>query len=381
MTKLLSALLPIALLLQGCSKAPEPKADPPAAAVRAGQVVLPAGSPKLKQIRVETVATAVVPMDVVDAPGKIEVNPNRVSHVVTPLAGRIVGVSARLGDTVEQGQPLVTIESADADAAMSAYLQSESVLGQMKAAQLKAQADLDRIRDLLEHDAVAKKEVLNAENNLVQARATVDQGEASRQQALRRIQILGLKPGEFGQKIVLRAPVSGKVLEMNIVPGEFRNDTNAPLMTIADLSTVWVTADVPETAIRKIDPGEQLEIELSAYPGEKFRTRVARISDTVDPTTRTIKVRAELDNRRGRLRPEMFGRVRHTESSENLPVIPPGALVQNEGQSFVWRETAPGTFEQTPVKTGNRAGDMLAVLSGLKAGDRVVTDGVMLLKN
>lgn len=375
------AVLMLAGLLAGCTKKPdETQAAAPRPRPRPGEVILPADSPKLKQIRVETVQLAKVPLDEVDAPGKLEVNPNRVSRVVTPVAGRITQVFVKLGDAVKEREPVATIESPDADVAISAYLQADSALGQMKANQLKAQADFERNRDLLEHQAVARKEVLNAENALAQAKAQVEQAVAAREQALRRLDILGLKAGEFGQKITLRAPVSGKVLEMNVVQGEFRNDTNQPLFTIADLSTVWVSSDVPETAIRFIKVGEPLDIELSAYPNEHFRAAVRRIADSVDPTTRTVKVRAELQNPAGRLLPEMFGRVRHVETVAEMAAIPAQAILQGQSGTYVYRETEPGRFQQTSIQTSSRAGDLVGVPAGLKAGDRIVTDGVMLLK-
>ncbi len=371
------AMFVIALL--GCSKKEDPAKEPPPVP-RQGEVVLPPDSPKLKQIKVEPVREADVAVGEVDAPGKIEVNPNRVSRVVTPVAGRVTQVFVKLGDAVTEGQSVVTIESPDADAAMSAYLQSDSTVGQMKANLLKAQADLDRNRDLLEHQAVAKKEVLNAENALIQATAQVEQARAAREQALRRLAILGLKPGEFGQRVVLRAPVSGKVLELGVVPGEFRNDTNQPLMTIADLSTVWIASDVPESAIRFVKMGEYIDIELSAYPGEHFRANVKRIADSVDPTTRTVKVRAELQNPGGKLLPEMFGRIRHVEGSRRMPAVPAPAIMQGQNGSYVYVEMAAGHFRQTPVQTGNRTGDLIGINAGVKPGDRIVTDGVMLLK-
>ena len=169
-----------------------------------------------------------VPTDEVIAPGKIEVNPNRVAHVAIPVAGRITSVTRRLGDFVQQGQTLLTVESSDVDASMSAYLQAEAGVNQAKAGLLKAQADLERARDLFEHNAIAQKEVLNGENTLAQSKATLEQAEATKKQAARKLEIFGLKPGQFGQKLVVTAPISGKVLELNTVPGEFRNDTNRP---------------------------------------------------------------------------------------------------------------------------------------------------------
>jgi membrane fusion protein, heavy metal efflux system len=369
------------LLIAACSK--EKAAETAAAALapaKPGQVVIPADSPKLAQLRIEPVQVKEVPEDEIVAPGKIEANPNRVSHVVLPLAGRIASVNVRLGDAVRQGDVVVSIESPDADAAMSAYLQSQSAITQAKANLIKSQADLDRAKDLFEHNAIAKKEVLNAENANAQAQAAFEQAGATSKQALSRLQILGLTPGVFGQKVAVKAPISGKVLEISVVPGEYRNDTNASLMTISDLSTVWVAADVPENAIRLIKLNERIDIELTAFPGEKFAGRVARIADTVDPQTRTIKVRAEMDNRNGRLRPEMYGRIHHEEGTKRMPVVPAGAVIQGDGQNAVYVEVKPGVFQLTKVTVGNRAGDVFPIVDGVKAGDRIVVDGTMLLK-
>jgi cobalt-zinc-cadmium efflux system membrane fusion protein len=119
---------------------------------------------------------------------------------------------------------------------------------------------------------------------------------------------------------------------------------------------------------------------LTAYPGETFHGRVTRIADTVDPQTRTIKVRAEMENSRGKLRPEMYGTIRHTDSMKTLPVVPVGAVLQGDGKTSVWVETARGHFQTVDVKTGERTGEMLPVTSGLKTGARIVVDGAMLLR-
>jgi cobalt-zinc-cadmium efflux system membrane fusion protein len=345
-----------------------------------GTVVIAADSPKLREIHVDVVQRAEVPFDEVVSPGKIETNPNLVSRVTLPLAGRVASVLVKIGDAVERGQPLLTLESPDADAAESTYRQAQAAVTQAKSNLNKAQADYDRAADLFNHNAVAKKDMLTAENALVQSKAALDQAQAAVDQAERRMQLLGLKPGSFGQRVPVRAPISGKVLEMTVVPGEYHNDTNTPVMTIADLRTVWVSSDVPESQIRFIDPGERIDVTLAAFPGETFHGRVTRIADTVDPQTRTIKVRAEMDNSRGRLRPEMFGTIRHTDSVRTLPVVPVGAVVQEGGKTIVWAERAPGRFQPVEVKTAERMDDHIPILSGLRAGDRVVIDGAMLLR-
>jgi membrane fusion protein, heavy metal efflux system len=378
-------ILALGALLAGCGKREEKAAAAaPASAgeqrLADGTVVIPADSPKLKEIRVDSVHEAEVPFDEVVSPGKIEANPNLVSHVALPVTGRISSVLVKIGDAVKRGQPVLTIESPDADASESAYRQAQAGLTQAKANLNKAQADYDRSKDLFDHNAVAKKDVLTAENALAQAKSALDQAQAAMDQGARKIEILGLKPGSFGQKVTVTAPSSGKVLEMSIAAGEYRSDTNAPVMTIADLSSVWVSADVPESQIRFIDPGERVDVSLTAFPGETFRARVTRIADTVDPQTRTIKVRAELENARGRLRPEMFGTIKHTDSVRRMPVAPAGAVVQEGGKSMVWVERSTGRFQPVEIKEAGRTDGLVAIAAGARPGDRIVVDGAMLLR-
>jgi cobalt-zinc-cadmium efflux system membrane fusion protein len=349
-----------------------PKAGP-------GQAVFAPDSPQLAQIKTESPASALVPVGNVSTPGKVEANANRQSQVSLPVTGRVSSVLVKIGDYVRQGQPLLTIESADIDAAVAAYQQAEAAVTQAKSALAKAQMDLDREKDLFEHGAVPQKEVLNAQAVTVQAKAAVEQGMAAQEQARRRLLLYGVSPNTFGQRMTIHAPISGKVLDMSVVVGEYRNDLSAPVMAIADLSSVWVTSDVPETAIRLVRIGQPVQIQLSAYPNETFRGRVTLISDTVDPQSRTVKVRTELPNADGRLKPEMFGSIQLFEQTEQRPTVPAAALISAEGKTIVWREVQRGIFEKVIVTPGPQIGDRIAVLDGLKPSDRVVVDGVMLL--
>jgi membrane fusion protein, heavy metal efflux system len=220
-----------------------------------------------------------------------------------------------------------------------------------------------------------------AENDVAQTRAALDAARAGAVQARRRLELLGLKPDEPNPLIQVRAPITGRVLEINVAPGEYRSDTASPLMTIADLSRVWITSSVPESSIRLIHVGDSVSIALVAYPGEAFRGRVARIADVLDPETRTVKVHVEMANPDGRLRPEMFGSIHHTGPLRRMPVIPVSALVQDSGRPMVLVERSPNTFERRPVTVGGRNSDFVPVLEGLQPGERVVVDGAFLLKD
>ena len=382
--------LVVLVFLSGCASekkdaahAAEKQAPPPpapTAVMTADTVTLPPDAPQIAKLRIEPVVVEEVATDEVSAPGNLEANPNRVAHATLPVAGRIDSVAVKLGDAVREGQPLLTVESPDVDSAELAVRQAEGALSQTKTLEVKAQQDLDRHADLFAHQAVPKKDVLAAENSLALAKTSVQQAEATRLQTLRRLEILGLKPGTFGQKLTVRAPLSGKVMAVSVVAGEYRNDLSAPLMTIADLGTLWVASNVPESYIRHCRIGGAVTIELVAFPGEVFHGRVSHIADAVDAETRTVKVRAEIANPASRFRPEMFGRISYGQLHEKRAVVPETAVVQYNGKPAVFVEERPGHFVRRFVTIEKHMGDRVVVSQGLKAGDRAVTSGAIYLK-
>jgi cobalt-zinc-cadmium efflux system membrane fusion protein len=378
-----------ACLLVGCGRSEAPAAAPaPAAAADTATnlVRVPPDSPQMRQIRVAAVEQIAMPADELVAPARVAINPNRISRVLPPVGGRVLRVLVKFGDRVEQGQALVTMDSPDADAAVSAFLQAVSTERQTKAALQKADGDLRRAVDLYEHRAIAEKDLLQAQNDQATARSAYEIAQAVREQAARKLQVLELRPTEFHQPVAVRAPITGQVLEVNVAPGEYRaaisfhTDTTLPLMTVADLSTVWLSADVPEPFIRFVHVGDAVTIGLVAFPDEVLTGRVARIGDVLDAQTRTLKVNVELANPLGRFRPDMYGTVRHSGPMRPSAVVPAAAVIQEYGRSVVFLERAPGQFERRTVTTGVRTGDRLAVRSGLEPGDRVVVDGAVLLK-
>ena len=180
-------------------------------------VTIPADSALLKRIKVETVVCVKLPLDEVVAPGKIETNPNRISKIAMPVPGRIKRVLVGIGDSVEQNQPIFTIDSPEISSATSSYRQAIARVGQTKVALTKAEADLSRLQELFANRAVAQKEVLNAQAVLGQAKSDVEQGQAQLEEGQRRFTILGLTAGVPNQEVVVRAPLSGKILERNLV--------------------------------------------------------------------------------------------------------------------------------------------------------------------
>ena len=347
-------------------------------------VVVPPDSPRFKQLRIELVREQAFPTDEVVAPARVVINPNRISRVLPPVQGRILAVSVKLGDTVAEGQPLVTLDSPDADAAISAYLQADATLRQARVTLAKTETDLQRARNLLQYQAISEKDALGAQNDVATARAALENAEAARAQALRKLTLLGLKPTDLQQAVVVRAPLAGVVTDISVTPGDYRAavssmaDVTTPLMSIADLSTVWVSSDVPEPFMRLIHIGESVEITFVAYPGEKFTGHVARVA--LDPQTRTLKVHVDLPNPQRRFVPEMFGTMRHAGPPRLFPVVPAAAIVQEYGRSEVFVERGPGQFERRVVATGVRTGDLVAITSGLDVKSRVIVDGAILLR-
>src|SRR5499425_2389407 len=208
----------LAAMLAGCGRAEDPAATA-APSVRADEqsvVTLPADSPQLKQIRVETVQLADMPSGELVAPVRVVPNPNRISRLLPNVQGRVTRVMAQLGDRVEQGQPLVELDSPDADAAIAGFLQAQAAERQAQATLTKAQADLSRANDLYEHKAIAEKEVIGARNDLTQATEGLESARALREQARRKLELLGLTPRSARQPVFVRAPISGRIIEINV---------------------------------------------------------------------------------------------------------------------------------------------------------------------
>jgi cobalt-zinc-cadmium efflux system membrane fusion protein len=214
-----------------------------------------------------------------------------------------------------------------------------------------------------------------------QAKAGIDSAQAQREQALARLQLLGVGPNDANPTIVVSSPLTGKVLELKVVAGEYHSDLGESVMTVVDLASVWMTSNVPESQIRWIERGEPVHITLDAFPGQRFQGRVERIADTLDPKTRTVKVMTALANPRGKFRPEMFGRIHHVHDAHKMTVVPATAILEgDDGHEVVYVETSPGSFMPREVELGVRKDSKVAILSGLSPGEKVVVDGALLLK-
>jgi cobalt-zinc-cadmium efflux system membrane fusion protein len=337
------------------------------------------GSPQLERIRVAPATQATLAIEDFEAPAKIEPVPTRLARVALPAAGRVRSVAVTLGDRVRAGQPLLTVESVESSELQSAWRQAKADTVQRQAALAKAEVDLSRARDLLANRGIAQKEVLSAETELGVANAALEQARATQDDVARRLRLMGLDPAKPEGPVTLRAPIAGEVVEIAVAPGEYRHDTTAPVLSVADLSTVWLTASVPERALSRVESGNRVAISLAAYPDRQFEARVARVSATLDAETRTARMIVELPNPQRLFRPEMFARVRYTGAPRPVVTVPIGAVVRHDRRTTVFVERARGTFERREVTLGPRHADTVVVTNGLEDGDRVVVDGTMLL--
>lgn len=334
--------------------------------VRSGdRTELRAGSPLRRVLHIGAVTTQSV-RRTLEAPAQVEAVPARVAHVTPPLTGRVVSIAIQFGDTVAAGDPLFTLDSPDLVAAQTDYLRARSALAQ-------AERVLTRQRDLAAHGIGAQREVEQAQTERELAQSELERARL-------RLQLLHIDPGALGRPLTVRSPIAGRVVALSVAPGEY-HDVSDELLTVADLSSVWVTADVQEKDVRRVHTGEEATARLAAYPGEDMSGRVLFVGDLLDPETRTIKVRIAFSNEAGRLRPGMFASVRFTETAAPEIVIPSAAIVLLGDTNYVFVEVGPWVLQKRRVVPGAQVGaNATAISEGLREGERIVIDNAVLLQ-
>jgi cobalt-zinc-cadmium efflux system membrane fusion protein len=359
---MLAALL---CTLSSCgSKTPMAAPDVPSFVAQAGRVTIPAQSP----LRTRLVITPVGDRDMdrqIDAPAVVEADPERQARILTPIAGRIVTLGVRLGDHVRAGQMLAALASPDLSSALADDTHAQAQLRLTSAARTRALG-------LKAIGGAADKDVQQA-----QADYTVAAAEAARTHA--RLQQLGQSRAVKGGGLALVAPAAGVVTDLAAAPGAYWTDPTAPLMTVANIGTVWVTANVGEADIASIHVGQPVQIRFDAFPGQSVAGRVQSIAPILDPDTRRTKVRIAVSNPDGRFKPGMFATVRFAASAERAPSVPTSALLLKDDATTVFVEVAPWTFERRIVDTGDEQGGRTTIPHGLAAGQRVIAKGGVLL--
>jgi cobalt-zinc-cadmium efflux system membrane fusion protein len=326
---------------------------------------------QVANVRTETVHEQVLHR-LLTATGKVQWNEDRTTRILAPIPGQVMDLHVRVGDPIRKDQVLFFIRSREVAAMVTDYFES--------------QRDFDLVtkthhmtKDLFEHQAASKVALQQAEGDLAKAAARLGRAE----EALR---VLGLNPqeidrsGELRSLIPVVAPVGGTVIERTVTAGQYVQADSAALLTIADLSMVWVMVDVFENDIRGVHPGGKVQITAAAYPDLRFKAIVDRISDKVDPETRTLKVRLLVANPSGLLKSEMFITA-SLELSDTTAgaTVPAKAVLTEDDKSYLFVAAGGRRFERRLVAAASDGTGRLRVTSGLRTGERVVTDGALLL--
>lgn len=355
-------LLSLAVLV-GCSPSSKNEAVPAAFAREGDQITVPSSSPLRGKLRIEAARLdAVAPL--VIAPALVETDPRRTARITAPYAGRITRLDVQLGDRVRAGQALAVLAAPDAGVVFADLRKASAQL-------VVATAQRTRAHQLQAIGGIADKDVQQAEADYLAAIAERDRAAGT-------ARTFGV--GTDGQ-VVIRAPSAGSITELAAAPGALAPDTTSPLMTVADLNTVWVTANVAEGDIARVRVGQTVAIRLAGSPQDVIDGRVAAIADVLDPETRRAKVRIVVANPDHRLKPGMFANVEISAIAAQAVTAPPAALLLRDDRTRVFVEERPFVFRPRVVVTGDTVGGRVVVVQGLRPGERIVSAGGVFLND
>lgn len=302
-------------------------------------------------------------------PGIVESNPAATAVVLSPVAGRVLEIKVELGDRVRQGQVLAVIDSPD--------------LAQAFDDNDKAADALQLANKNLERQEGQFKLGTASTRDLDQARSDHTQAVSEYARTQTRLRVLGVPPDAktHSRGLPVAAPVSGSVTALNIARGNMLNDPTQPLMTVADLSTVWVTALAPEKDVAQAAKGQDADVQIGAYPDKILHGKVLFVSDVIEPDSRRNKLRIAFPNPDTALKPNMFATVTLVGASQTRVVVPTSALLMNNDRTTVFVAVEPWTFERRMVETQLEEGPTVALQSGVRAGEQVVVKGGILLND
>lgn len=333
-----------------------------------GRLKLSASERELAKLAVEPLQPQAVPAQLV-LTATIRANQDRIAHVAPRVPARVVGVSVNLGESVRAGQALAQLDSIELGEAHAAYAQARSQLA-------VATADFERAKRLRADEIVPEKE-------LIRARSEYEKAQATARATADKLKLLDAthSDSESGPNSIfaVKAPFKGTIIEKQAVLGELAQPDKS-MFTVADLSTVWIEANLFEKDLDRVAVGAPATVTVVAYPGRTFAGKVTYIASTVDKESRAVLARVEVPNPDGRLKPEMFATAAiATGGTEKLVTLPQAAVMIVNGQPTAFVEEG-GEFEPRTVDLGDRVGDRVVVRSGLREGEQVVVDGAYALK-
>jgi len=355
------------LLSTGCSSKSADSAQ--TSSVMAGNATLT--SAQRQHIRLYTIASSKF-RKTIEATGAVDFDNDQATSVLAPFSGPVSRLLVSLGDQVKKGAPLAEVDSPDFAAAIAAYRKALAT-----AKTDRRLADLDK--DLIQHHGVAQREAEQAETDAVNA-------EADRDAALQALVSLSVPPQTIkdiqeGRPTsrpagINRAPIAGTVVEKLITPGELLEAGTTPCFTVADLSRVWVMAQVFGSDLASVGVGDSAEV-LTGIDSKNFSGKVDNIAALVDPDTRSVVVRVVVENPGNFLKKQMYVHVLIQARQESTGLLLPVSAIlrDDENLPFVYVAQTDGSFARQHVTLSYRAGDQYDITEGLKAGDQIVADG------
>lgn len=328
------------------------------------------------------------------APGRVAFNADAVAHVGSPVRGRAVEIRAKVGSVVARGDVLLVIESPELGEAQSDLVQKHAAMAVAAATTQPAAESYERARALYgQNEGIALAEVQKRHAELRAAEGSLLTARAAAQAAENKLHLMGmdqkaidalLNTGQINPRYELRAPIAGTVIEREVTQGELVNPDKDALLMLADLSSLWVWAEVPEAKLGGVKVGSPAVLYVGAS-AETVDGKVAQIAAQIDPATRAGKVRIDVANPAGVLRPGMFAKVELTTGDPAGPpvlVVPDDAIQTIDGNPcvFVPVPGEPNTFQKRLIRTAPAVGGYVPVLDGLKPGEPVVVKGSFILK-
>jgi cobalt-zinc-cadmium efflux system membrane fusion protein len=350
------------LALSGCSAKADPAAEaPPPAQVIPGVDVTFFAVEHPEQYPIVTAAQYQAPSELV-ATGVVLPDISRNVPVITLASGRVVDIRARLGDTVEKGQVLLRIRSDDVAGGFDAYRKAVSD-------ELLARKQLNRAVDMYAHGAIATQDLEVAQDAEDDAKTTLET-------ASEHLRLLGNDPDKPNGIVDIVAPITGVITDQEVtIAASLQSYSSPNPFTISDLTTVWIVCDVYENDLANVRLGETADIKLTAYPDKLLKGRISNIGYILDPNIRTAKVRLEVPNPSGMMRPGMFATATFfSKEKHSYTSVPASAILHLHDRDWVFIPMQ-GKFKRTQVTSGAQLpNQMQEILTGLQPGQQVVSN-------
>jgi cobalt-zinc-cadmium efflux system membrane fusion protein len=327
------------------------------------------------------------------AVGQIAFNEDASTVVLTPFSGRVTRLIAKLGDVVRRGDPLFEIDSPEVVQAQTDLIGAVQGLEKAKSQLVLAKSVLDRQVSLLTGRATAQREVDQARNEHAAAESDYATAQGGVTAARNRMRVIvGRDQAEVERVereravnplITVNTPIDGTVIARKVGPGQYvRSDAGDPLYSIANLSAMWLKANVPENDIPLVRVGQEIEVRVAALPDRLFKARITAIGAASDAATRRVVVRSEIPNPDGALRAEMFATFKiATGEGDSSPSVPVEALIREGDVAAVWVEEQSTMFRRREVKIGMEQEGRVQIRDGLKVGEKVVARGAIFVDN